>query len=542
MVTGTGPDTLTIRMYGVGFGDCFLLTFGYGHELEPGRTNRNVLVDFGSTSLGGNLRSLKPIADLIRAHSGGQIDAVVISHRHRDHISAFGSPDIAKTLMAEGFPKLVVRSWTERPDIATDAHSAAAGAASAAAAGAPAAPGAAAADLGAVGSKSQDFLKTLRSAEDFAAALRAKLTDRRGKPSSRSLAGQVWNMADDQVGDVGMDDLKNAAAVRQLRAWGDQGRATYINYPTGRRKDDTGLEALLPGVNIRVLGPPTVDQHADVQTQRESDPNEFWMIYGGALSALNTSDLLGPLKSRGDEPGSVQRDTAAAPAMGSAATAAEDEAPGTARPAGPIGPVRWLTDRMGRQQLNSLLRIVRILDTVLNNTSVILLFEVPTAAGTMRMLFPGDAQIENWEYALKVARDKATNLRLLRQVDVYKVGHHGSRNATPRTLFDLWPDPATPADRTITSIMSTKGNVHGDTPETAVPRSTLKAALDTKTLLHTTEDLPDGVHYVELVADLRVGKQFTKSEIAPATTTRKPKATNPPAPPGPPPANPSPNP
>ena len=56
----------------------------------------------------------------------------------------------------------------------------------------------------------------------------------------------------------------------------------------------------------------------------------------------------------------------------------------------------------GRQRLNSLLRIVRILDDVLNNTSVILLFDVP-GTKPLRLLFPGDAQIENWEYAIKFA-------------------------------------------------------------------------------------------------------------------------------------------
>jgi hypothetical protein len=37
----------------------------------------------------------------------------------------------------------------------------------------------------------------------------------------------------------------------------------------------------------------------------------------------------------------------------------------------------------------------------MNNTSVILFFEV----GSKKLLFPGDAQIENWSYALEDARD-----------------------------------------------------------------------------------------------------------------------------------------
>jgi hypothetical protein len=35
------PDSLTLRCYNVGFGDCFLLTFHYGED------DRHVLIDFG---------------------------------------------------------------------------------------------------------------------------------------------------------------------------------------------------------------------------------------------------------------------------------------------------------------------------------------------------------------------------------------------------------------------------------------------------------------------------------------------------------------
>ena len=40
----TGPPT--VRMYNVGFGDCFLLTFRYGNGSE-----RHMLMDFGTTTL-----------------------------------------------------------------------------------------------------------------------------------------------------------------------------------------------------------------------------------------------------------------------------------------------------------------------------------------------------------------------------------------------------------------------------------------------------------------------------------------------------------
>ena len=62
---------------------------------------------------------------------------------------------------------------------------------------------------------------------------------------------------------------------------------------------------------------------------------------------------------------------------------------------------RWFTKRLNTIRGDELLEIVRALDQAMNNTSLILLFEV----GAKKLLFSGDAQIENWLYALKAAPD-----------------------------------------------------------------------------------------------------------------------------------------
>lgn len=56
-------------------------------------------------------------------------------------------------------------------------------------------------------------------------------------------------------------------------------------------------------------------------------------------------------------------------------------------------------------------------------------------------LFGGDAQIENWSYLLDQAEKDPSQRKKLEKVDLYKVGHHGSRNATPKSLFNLGPNP-----------------------------------------------------------------------------------------------------
>jgi hypothetical protein len=448
-------------MYRVGFGDCFLLSFEYAAPLRDGRDVRHVLIDFGSTSPARGQKLLS-VAKLINAHTGGELDVVVVTHRHKDHLSAFADPAIAELLAKPGFPKLVVRSWTEDPDAPRGATT---GSSSVSAA---------------VADKSASFLATLDKAEEFAQQLVQKSPD----ASTQSLVGVLHQVADDQ--------LRNVAAVAQLAAWAKNGNKSYVHYGLS-----SGIDRVVPGVKVKVLGPPTVDQHPRVATQRSRDKDEFWMIYRKLLDSMSPEDF----GAAADAPTPTEpTDGTTVPAPATAIDADATAVPLTTTGFGDPGPVRWLTDKMGRQQLNSMLRIVRILDSVLNNTSVILLFDVP-GIRPLRMLFPGDAQIENWEYALKFADDKDENLRLLSDLDLYKVGHHGSRNATPRSLYNLWLKPDTES-REMTAVMSTKSGVHGESTATAVPRRTLVAALDTRMTLLSTQSLTSEKPFYQLVADM----------------------------------------
>ena len=64
------PSKLTLRVYNVGFGDCFLLTFHY-----PAR-DRHVLIDFGSTGGDNGPGLLLRIAKDISRRCGGKLEAV----------------------------------------------------------------------------------------------------------------------------------------------------------------------------------------------------------------------------------------------------------------------------------------------------------------------------------------------------------------------------------------------------------------------------------------------------------------------------------
>jgi hypothetical protein len=284
---------------------------------------------------------------------------------------------------------------------------------------------------------------------------------------------------------MAMTQLANAAAVAQLDTWA-AGAGEYLFYGMPSK-----IGQIIPGLTVRVLGPPTIDQHPEVAGQRESDQEEFWMLYRQLAESV---------------PQEVFHRLAARSRMASEEASVSSEA----APPTDLGPTRWITDRLDHQQLASLMRIVRAMDDQLNNTSLIFLLSVDAGGGTKRMLFGGDAQIENWEYALKLA-DATTNCALLREVDLYKVGHHGSRNATPRTLFNLWTEPAS-LTHPMTAMMSTRAGVHGDSPETAVPRETLLSALRDRTagVFFNSEDL-EGT-WIELAVNTASPQPFTESD------------------------------
>jgi hypothetical protein len=72
------------------------------------------------------------------------------------------------------------------------------------------------------------------------------------------------------------------------------------------------------------------------------------------------------------------------------------------------------------------------LDSATNNTSLVLAIELTRSREVL--LFVADAQVGNWlswqDLAWKVGGETVTGPDLLRRTILYKVGHHGSHNAT----------------------------------------------------------------------------------------------------------------
>lgn len=418
------PSKVVLRSYQVGFGDCFLLSLVYG-----GSDNRHVLIDFGTTELPKGLKPsehMPKVAKQIEQDCGGALTAVVATHRHADHISGFGTD--GKTggsgdTIRELKPQVVIQPWTEDPEAAADAKPA-----------------------------TRD---SPRSNKGFIAGLAAMhaLADAVLKLSERPPAWMGVELAKD-LRFLGMDNIANRSAVDNLIA---MGQAAGTKPAWMQHGSNPGLGSLLPGVKVRVLGPPSLQQSEKIRKMRSRDVDQFWHL------------LAGPTALRAQAPLTQRAWDGAVP---------PPEVPAEAR---------WFRDRLRRLRGEQLLEIVRALDDQMNNTSVILLFEV----GDKKLLFPGDAQIENWSYALEDAPDHASTRALLADVDLYKVGHHGSLNATPKKL--LWEGfSKRGSGKGLKTMLSTLPGKHGKTRnDTEVPRRPLLQALEEESDLKNTNNRND---------------------------------------------------
>jgi hypothetical protein len=286
------------------------------------------------------------IAKDIAAECKGKLDAIVLTHRHKDHIQGFttskgkGTGDIIAGLK----PDLVIQPWTEDPKAKPKATAA-------------------------TTTPNEAFALSLDYMHEISAGIVAEALRLAQDEPLPSKSEFYVNLAM-----LGEEGIKNKSAVENLAAMSKRPGASgeYVNHGYKSK-----LEALLPGVSVTVLGPPTLDQSTAIKKERSKDANEFWMLQSnvGRFLAAALTD------------GSKDPDPEHKVLFPKAKRWLEKTPPQYAR---------WLIPKLRSIRGGALLDIVRILDDAMNNTSVILLFEVNGNA----FLFPGDAQIENWEYTL----------------------------------------------------------------------------------------------------------------------------------------------
>jgi beta-lactamase superfamily II metal-dependent hydrolase len=196
------------------------------------------------------------------------------------------------------------------------------------------------------------------------------------------------------------NNLTNAKAMNLLHG-GFQGAPPrrFLPEPNAPEGEPIRLAAL-PGVEIYVLGP---SRNPDVVRDMDPPSHEAYH-FAGDTSANN--DSLPPF-------GPEWRHTRATYPAG--ASIPEDFTEDTEKHIGEIFE-------------EPALELLVALEKAVNGTSLILLFHI----GRQWLLFPGDAQWGSWNEILANPRWQT----LLKRLTFYKVGHHGSHNATPVSFVE----------------------------------------------------------------------------------------------------------
>jgi beta-lactamase superfamily II metal-dependent hydrolase len=422
----------TVRMYRTGHGDCFLLAFAGDDRDRPAY----VLIDCGYKP--GSPKhintNVKDITASIRAATGGRIDVAVITHEHQDHVNGiteknFQGIEIGETWLA----------WTENPidPLANKLRR----------------------EFG------DKLLGLLRARHRLA----ADGDEDRAKALDQFLEFELGGDDDDgydaaaalgMLGAAGGDPA-NSKNKRSMQVFKDAARdgVKFI-----RPHEEIMALPGAPGVRVFALGPPrSEEQLEDLDPRGEEEFHRLAISSASAGNyfadavkaeehgtspfasryAVRTADALGdpvygefftrhyggagtqewpPLPAGDDADGAEARrddaegdDADAVPRRGAKEVAANPE---------------WR--RIDQEWLYSAERLALDLNDSTNNASLVLAFEL--GKGGKVLLFAADAQRGNWiSWARRDWTDgdkKVTARDLLSRTVLYKVGHHGSHNAT----------------------------------------------------------------------------------------------------------------
>jgi beta-lactamase superfamily II metal-dependent hydrolase len=302
-------EKLLIRMYDVGFGDCFLL-------VVPGTPKRSILVDAGfhaqgKGSFAGTALAEQVILDVTRLTGKKRIDVVIATHRHQDHVFSFNAKVWDELDVGE-----VWMPWVEDP-------------------------------------KNAAARKLWKKQAAFRAQLAAALPGFQLTPEdAREADFLLWN-AGVGPGPKGFEAWSNADALERLRhgfASRDLSEPRYL--PMTEAFPETFQSEALPGVRVVVLGP-----SRDPELIAELDPERD----GETYRALALRAAEGPARGAIPSPFS-EAWTAAAPEDGSLPPLLPEEEErlrALARSADPMFAARALDDMINATSLVFVLQIGR---------------------------------------------------------------------------------------------------------------------------------------------------------------------------------------
>lgn len=405
MAKGVISRGFTVRHYCQGIGDCHLLKF----PKQDGKPYW-MLIDCGvHTSISGGGQLIDEIVASIHKETDGNLDVVVLTHEHADHISGFlASADrFANFKIGE-----IWMAWTESPE---DTQA-----------------------------QNLDKFKTLALSALADASQRLNIAAN-ASPAIKSLRSGIDSLL----------DFNFSAKGEKIRALRDAAVALapdHIKY-LEPDKPPISIEAL-PNLRVYVLGPSRDEQWLRI-TDRDSemyhlagtDDRQIAHTLSCAFSASSTGgglqDPTAPFDpsvgSKLDEMGEQSGVNAAIQSF------AQDHYLGSATIRSPAirsrqpkrsndpNEIDQSWRRIDYEWLGASADLAMQLDNKTNNTSLVLAFEL---IDTQRVfLFAADAQVGNWlswdttKWTLQ-SGEVVTGPDLLARTVYYKVGHHGSQNAT----------------------------------------------------------------------------------------------------------------
>ncbi len=392
---------LRVRMYRHGLGDCLLLRLAKARSRET----FNILIDCGLISVAeGAKDKMRVVAEDI-ASTCPRLDVVVMTHEHWDHCSGFSTQQAREVFDGIDVGE-VWYAWTEDP--------------------------------------SNELGKRLRREREEklqALALAAQaLSADKDNAAMRERALGLSRL----LGFFGADAAALAAGTEKLGKTREAfeflmrkpGVRTRFCYPT--RAPITFAD--VPGVRVYVLGPPENETLIKKSAPSKKDRE----VYELAGESMLTAQLSMAFRRRSGQ--TPINDTLEDCPF-------ETTLRRVPKPVDPQQPLAldelvaetWnATDESYRRIEDDWTRAAETLalnlDSHTNNTCLVLAIELIDTGEVL--LFPADAQVGNWlswqglKWRLKTSAGttEVTGPDLLARTCFYKVGHHGSHNATLRAL------------------------------------------------------------------------------------------------------------
>ena len=384
---------LRIKMYRHGLGDCLLLRFSKGDSDDT----FNVLIDCGLISVAQNPKeTMTKVAEDIKKSCKNIIDIVVMTHEHWDHASGFSEQQV-KSIFDQIDIKEVWYAWTEDPQ-------------------------------NQLGMKLRN--ERAEKVKALASATRA-LTSMAANPlaleRAKNLNAMLGFFGFEQLGLDGDKPIgKTRKAFEYLKE--RKGVKTKYCYPEQPPASLQGVD----NVRVFVLGPPQNEVLIKKSAPSKKD-SQVYDISSEPSLAANLMPAFDRLNSGNQTKDDCPFD------------ASFNRMPGQSMGLNDLISKTWDANNQDWRKIEldwtqTAETLALNLDTHTNNTCLVLAFQFVDSGDVF--LFPADAQVGNWlswqdrKWLLKDSsgQQEITGTDLLNKTVFYKVGHHGSHNATLKTF------------------------------------------------------------------------------------------------------------